>query len=128
MTRPKEGEWWCPGIFRGRTEIGDTYAGCDGDNPSCDVCKGQSLATALEGRVSTQSWWERAGRMHKGKMLRGWANLVASRYGRPVYLTGGALKDAIPRDLDVRVVLSKSEFEARFGKLKDERYTRHSTD
>ena len=40
------------------------------------------------------SWWEREQRTYKGTMLRGWANLVASRYGRPVYLTGGALKDA----------------------------------
>ena len=114
MSHPKPGEWWCPGAYHGRNDAGDAYARCDGD-PSCSVCKGQSLDRVLEGRVSVESWWERNGRTYKGRMLRGWANLLASRYGRPIYLTGGALKDAVPRDIDVRVVLSKSEFEARFG-------------
>jgi hypothetical protein len=127
MTHPKAGEWWCPGAWRGRDENGDRYAGCDGD-ASCDVCHGRPLATALEGRVSMASWWEREGHTYKGRMLRGWANLMASRYGRPVYLTGGALTDATPRDIDVRVVLSLSEFEARFGKLREPRYSRHATD
>ncbi len=116
MTHPKVSEWWCPGAWRGRTEEGDSYAGCDGDD-KCEVCHGQPMAAALEGRVSMASWWEREERTYKGRMLRGWANLVASRYGRPVYLVGGALKDATPRDIDVRVVLSKSQFEERFGKL-----------
>jgi hypothetical protein len=75
------------------------------------------MSTVLEGRISMASWWEREGNTYKGRMLRGWANLVASRYGRPVYLTGSAVKEATPRDLDVRVVMSRSEFEARFGKL-----------
>jgi tRNA nucleotidyltransferase/poly(A) polymerase len=44
---------------------------------------------------------------------------MASRYGRPVYLVGGALTDVVPRDIDVRVVLSASEFEARFGDWRD---------
>jgi hypothetical protein len=126
MTHPKEGEWWCPGRFAGRTEIGDTYAGCDGDE-KCDVCHGRSMAEALENRVSTTSWWDRQKNTYQGMMLRGWANLVASRYGRPVYLVGGALKDAWVRDVDVRVILSKSEFEARFGLLKDERYASRCT-
>jgi hypothetical protein len=75
------------------------------------------MSAILEGRVETQSWWEREKNTYRGGMLKGWANLVASRYGRPVYLTGGALKDAWVRDIDVRVILSKTEFEDRFGKL-----------
>lgn len=123
MAHPKPGEWWCPGSFRGRTEQGDTFAGCDGD-PSCAVCKGESMERVLEQRVSSEAWVERAMRGWQGRSLRGWANLMASRYGRPVYLTGGALTDAVPRDIDVRVVLSASEFEARFGPRGD----RYSTD
>ncbi len=115
MTHPKAGEWWCPGRWRGRVEGQDTYAGCDGD-AECEVCHGRPLDTVLEGRISSSSWWETEQNTYKGRMLRGWANLVASRYGRPVYLTGGGLRDALPRDIDVRVVLSRSEFEARFGK------------
>jgi hypothetical protein len=118
VTHPKVGEWWCPGRWRGRTEEGDTYAGCDGAS-ECDVCHGQPMSAAIEGRVEMASWWEREGHTYKGRMLRGWANLLASRYGRPVYLTGGVLKDAQPRDIDVRVVLSRSEFEARFGKYEE---------
>jgi hypothetical protein len=74
------------------------------------------MSVVLEQRITSQSWVAREMGTYKGRMLRGWSNLVASRYGRPVYLTGGALKDATPRDLDVRVILSRSEFEARFGK------------
>ncbi|HEY2509508.1 MAG TPA: hypothetical protein VGI39_01510 [Polyangiaceae bacterium] len=114
MTHPKEGEWWCPGAWRGVGESGTNYAGCDGD-ASCKVCGGRSLAAVLEARVDHESWADRKLNDWQGRMLRGWANLMASRYGRPVFLCGGALKDATPRDIDVRVVLLASEFEARFG-------------
>lgn len=122
MTRPAPGEWWCPGRWRGQVDGKDTYSGCDGD-PSCETCKGRPLDTALEGRISKLSWWEREGRTYRGRMLRGWANLIASRYGRPVYLVGGALEDAAPRDIDVRVALSTSDFEARFGDSKNWNYS-----
>jgi hypothetical protein len=121
VTYPKDGEWWCPGAFRGRTEAGDTYAGCDGD-PKCDVCRGESMSTVLERVVENKSWFEKAGNTWKGSYLRGWANLMASRYGRPVYLVGGALTDASPRDIDVRCILSATEFEARFGTWKNWSY------
>lgn len=116
MTHPAVGEWWYPGRWRGRDAEGkDSYSGCDGD-PECDTCHERSLDEALESRSTHALWWEREQNTYRGRMLRGWANLLASRYGRPVYLTGGALKDASPRDLDVRVVLSATEFRDRFGK------------
>ena len=121
MTHPKAGEWWCPGRYQGTTEEGNRYAGCDGD-PKCDICRGQSLQAVLEGRVSIQSWFELPGNMWKHSMLRGWANLMASRYGRPVYLVGSALTQAKPRDIDVRVVLSATEYENRFGSWKQWSY------
>lgn len=114
MTRPAAGEWWCPGAWMGRVEAGDTYAGCDGE-PECSVCHGEALRTVLDRPVEDRSWFETAGNTWRGSALRGWANLMASRYGRPVYLVGGALVDAQPRDIDVRCVLSATEFEARFG-------------
>ena len=114
MTHPKAGEWWCPGAFRGRDETGDTYAGCDGD-PECRVCHGRPMSEALEGEFWSKAWAARELTSWRGKSLRGWANLMASRYGRPVYLVGSALEEAMPRDIDVRVVLAKSEWEARFG-------------
>jgi hypothetical protein len=124
VTHPKAGEWWCPGRWRGRTEEGDTYAGCDGDE-ACEVCHGQTLDAALTGAVSVESWAVRCLAGWQGKLLRGWANLMASRYGRPVYLVGGALEDRSPRDVDVRVVLSATEWEARFGSWREQRYATH---
>lgn len=119
MTHPKAGEWWCPGRWRGQDDDGrEMHAGCDGDS-SCPICKGLPMHEALEGRTEHRAWAERAWNQWQGRALRGWANLMASRYGRPVYLTGGALKDSHPRDIDVRVVLSVSEYTARFGKAKD---------
>lgn len=117
MTHPKAGEWWCPGIFRGNGPDGPTHAGCDGD-ADCRVCGGRSLETVLEGRVYEGGWIDREWNGWQGRALRGWACLMASRYSRPVYLVGGALEDPVPRDFDVRVILSGSEFEARFGKWK----------
>jgi hypothetical protein len=118
MTHPKVGEWWCPGSWNGRTEAGDAYAGCDWD-PACKVCKGQPMDRVLEGVVAHESWFGQHSNTWKGSRLRGWANLMASRYGRPVYLVGGALKDPVPRDIDVRVVLSATEYIVRFGSWKD---------
>lgn len=116
MTHPKAGEWWCPGAFQGRGEQGDTYAGCDGD-PECRVCHGRPISEALEGEFWRKPWAATGLTGWRGKALRGWANLMASRYGRPVYLTGSALEEPLPRDIDVRVVLSKTEWEARFGRF-----------
>lgn len=45
----------------------------------------------------------------------GWANQMAARFGRPVYLVGSALHEPRPRDYDVRVVLSNQEFTDRYG-------------
>jgi hypothetical protein len=47
--------------------------------------------------------------------LVGWANQMAARFARPVYLVGSALTSAVPRDWDVRIVLSNAEFELRYG-------------
>ena len=127
MSHPKPGEWWCPGSFRGRNEQGDTYAGCDGA-AECEVCHGRSLEATLEARVQHEAWFERMRSHWQGRSLRGWANLMASRYGRPVYLVGGALKDACPRDIDVRVILSATEYEARFGSWKNWSYALTSID
>jgi len=110
-----------PALGVGASKAGDTYAGCDGD-PKCSVCRGESMSTVLERVVEDKSWFEKAGNTWKGSYLRGWANLMASRYGRPVYLVGGALTDATPRDIDVRVVLSATEFEARFGDWRNWNY------
>jgi hypothetical protein len=79
------------------------------------VCHGESLARVLEKDVSHESWADKKFNTWQGSALRGWSNLMASRYGRPVYLVGGALQDASPRDIDVRLVLSATEYEARFG-------------
>jgi len=86
------------------------------------------MATALEGRLQLQSWAEREWNSYRGRMLRGWSNLMASRFGRPVWLVGGALEHAAPRDIDVRVVVSASEFESRFGSWKDWGYSLISLD
>lgn len=127
VTHPKAGEWWCPGRFTGRDETGDTYSGCDGDE-KCKVCHGESLERALERRVNHETWAERERGTWRMRSLRGWANLMASRYGRPVYLCGGALKDDCPRDIDVRVVLSATEFDARFGEWRNFAHNQTSFD
>ena len=44
---------------------------------------------------------------------------MASRYGRPVYLVGSAHRETMPRDIDIRIVLSCKEFESRFGDWKE---------
>lgn len=44
-----------------------------------------------------------------------WARDTVMRFGRPVYLVGSALEEPNPRDIDVRVVLSDAEFDARWG-------------
>lgn len=86
------------------------------------------MARVLEGSIRSESWVEREINTYKGRMLRGWANLMASRYGRPVYLVGGALKDSVPRDIDVRCILSATEYEARFGNWKEWSYSLTSTE
>jgi hypothetical protein len=43
------------------------------------------------------------------------ANSIAARYGAPVYLVGGALTDAQPRDFDIRVVLEDDEMARFYG-------------
>lgn len=48
-----------------------------------------------------------------------WARDMVMRFGRPVYLVGSALEECNPRDIDVRVVLSDAEFDARWGNPKD---------
>lgn len=52
-------------------------------------------------------------------VLRGWANMMAARFGAPVWLVGSALTDPNARDIDVRIVLSDEAFEARYGDLHD---------
>lgn len=47
--------------------------------------------------------------------MKVWARDVVMRFGRPVYLVGSALEEPNPRDVDVRVVLSDAEFDARWG-------------
>jgi hypothetical protein len=47
--------------------------------------------------------------------LQPWADQMATRFGRPVYLVGSSLRMADPRDVDVRVVVSDEEFRARYG-------------
>lgn len=47
--------------------------------------------------------------------LRPWARQLALRFGRPLWLVGSALELPDPRDVDVRVLLSSAEFEARYG-------------
>lgn len=47
--------------------------------------------------------------------LRSWANTIAARFGAHVYLTGSALTKAEPRDIDIRVVLTADQYEARYG-------------
>lgn len=51
--------------------------------------------------------------------LAPWANQIAARYGRPVYLVGSALQLQDPRDVDVRCIITDKEFEARFGRVED---------
>jgi hypothetical protein len=47
--------------------------------------------------------------------LQPWANQMASRFGRPVYLVGSALRLPEPRDYDIRIVVTDEEFTARYG-------------
>mgnify|MGYP000691666642 CR=1 FL=1 len=49
---------------------------------------------------------------------RGTANAIACRLGGPVYLTGSALTQARPADVDVRVVLADHDLARLFGKEK----------
>ena len=50
--------------------------------------------------------------------MQPWARQLALRFCRPVYLVGSALDLPDPRDVDVRVILSAEEFEARWGDAK----------
>jgi hypothetical protein len=43
------------------------------------------------------------------------ADALASRYGGPLYLVGGALKDKTPNDYDVRVIMSEADLTRLFG-------------
>ena len=47
--------------------------------------------------------------------LQPWARQIALRFGRPVWLVGSALELPDPRDVDVRVMVSSEEFQARYG-------------
>ena len=43
------------------------------------------------------------------------ANQLYGYYGGPVYLVGSALTDENPRDIDIKVVVSRKDFERLFG-------------
>lgn len=43
------------------------------------------------------------------------ANALALRYGAPVWLVGGALRDDDPRDWDVRIILSFEDLKRAYG-------------
>lgn len=43
------------------------------------------------------------------------ADALASRYGGPVYLVGGALSDEEPADYDIRVVMGEADLVRLFG-------------
>jgi hypothetical protein len=49
------------------------------------------------------------------EFLRSWANQMSTRFGAPTYLVGSALELPDPRDIDVRVMLTNDDFEARYG-------------
>lgn len=49
------------------------------------------------------------------QLLRAWANQIAARFNAPVYLVGSALREAKPRDIDIRVVVPDDAFVARYG-------------
>ncbi len=48
--------------------------------------------------------------------LRNWANQIAARFGRPVYLVGSSLVCDDARDIDVVVVLPDDEYWGRYGR------------
>jgi hypothetical protein len=47
--------------------------------------------------------------------LRRFAAYMAARFNAPVYLVGSALTRPDPRDIDIRIVISDSQFKARYG-------------
>ena len=47
--------------------------------------------------------------------LQMWANSIAARLNAHVYLVGSALVQENPRDIDIRVVLTAEQYEARYG-------------
>jgi len=58
------------------------------------------------------------------KMFRRNANGLAIRYGAPVWLVGGALKDPEPRDYDVRMMLPAEVLQFLYGRPLDGSRTR----
>lgn len=76
-------------------------------NPSCPM---QAICTCQ--RTKSKKYDLDTVRM----VLQGWANQMASRFGAPVYLVGSMLTSPeTARDVDVRIVLSDEDFEARYG-------------
>ena len=47
------------------------------------------------------------------------ANHWYAYYGGPVFLIGSALEKEEPRDIDIRVVVTKEDFERLYGKYED---------
>lgn len=47
--------------------------------------------------------------------LRNWANQIAARFGRPVYLVGSSLEREDARDLDIVIILPYDEYWGRYG-------------
>jgi hypothetical protein len=47
--------------------------------------------------------------------LRRWALYMAARFNAPVLLVGSALYKSHPRDIDVRIIISDVQFNARYG-------------
>lgn len=59
--------------------------------------------------------------------LRPWANMIAARFGAPVYLVGSALdQGSDARDVDVVVVLPSDEFYARYPGAANYQSTGHA--
>ena len=48
-------------------------------------------------------------------VLSHFAQYMAARYNGPVFLTGSSLRSGVPRDVDVRVIVSDNEFCGRYG-------------
>jgi hypothetical protein len=53
--------------------------------------------------------------------LRKTAQEVANNIGYPVYLVGSVLEKAVPRDIDVSVIMPIEEYEKRYGKFTDDK-------
>lgn len=83
--------------------------------PETQEIAAQQFRGVIAKRALPDAQTKLASHAGRWRILASWANQIAARYARPVYLVGSAIEQDSPRDYDVVCIISDREFFHRYG-------------